>query len=281
MNILFKSWISSLKNLAPITFFSFLKNSAKRFAHASILTFKIFKWLLVADIAIFFLVGNKLIGLLGAGQDLSPTAMMIQFATSIIWFVLGTAMLLFAIKPEDSVSPLDYFKITSIRFIQLSFFAMVLFLILTASLFSLGITMIPQIPWILLAVAKTLELLVVFFWLASTFSFKEIFVSIEQAANFLLYNLPFILILILILWGLNFLIELAFINHKAIEIITQTAARNYATQNVTQQVIAKISIGEVLAFKYIKFFLDAMWICFLFTFFNQKQGEVYSTTLFK
>jgi|GEM_PF-5362808 len=281
MHILLKSWLDAFKIFSPKVFLGLIMTTGQRFWNALKNLFLHFKWLVVIDVIILSLVGNKLINILTSeGNQLSGFAIIVQFVTSIIWFVLGAAILLFAVMPLKEQNPLEFFKQMFLRYIQLSFFFMLLFLFSTSLLFSAGVTTLPQVPWILYSIVRHFEVLTILYWFNSSFTFKGIFGSVERAANFILYHLPLIAFSILLMWGFNSLMNLIFYKFSGIDNLVQLIANGTSTQELAATK-SNLTITPVLLFKYLKYLLETIWLCFVFSLFEMKKDDIYSSEYFE
>jgi hypothetical protein len=262
MYVLLHYWKRSLKIFYPSNIVLFSVLLFKRFFKALYVFLKYFWWFLVIDAAILFLFGNAITqaqeNVFVTGQPVNFNAIFIHLFVSVIWFILSVGFLLAIRRPYKNVGWL-YFRNGFFVYVKLALVFSLIFLLGVNLLVSFGITMFPSFHWSINLLIRLVEILTIFYWLDSTCFLKDIFLSLELALNFVLYNAPFFLILL----GVWFLLKLG------IEIMFSSFGINFA------QLVLQYNV-----LKYLVFLGNYFCITLVFSVYNIRRKDKYNRSFF-
>ena len=195
------TWTSCLRMFRLHRILMFLRESAQVCLQACTLLVKNLYWFIIVDTLLFVTLGDIILKALKIKVDSSHQVggliVLLLLVVNILSFIINTGFILFVKKHDDQQSNIIYLKESFLRYIQLSlFFSVILFASLLI-LLGLGVTKFPGMNylWFFIIPIKIIELLVVFFWLDSPGTFRDLFTSCERALNFFLYNIPFMILL--------------------------------------------------------------------------------------
>ncbi|MFA5074545.1 MAG: hypothetical protein WC436_00385 [Candidatus Babeliales bacterium] len=266
MQIIFYQWVRSLQILSPKNFGDFFRRFCNRFYYGTKNFLYYFRWFFIFY-SFFFLTFGDLILKNSSVKVISFNAgnvaiLLINLVLSIIWFFLSIGFLL-SIRRGDGFVDIYYFKSGFVRYLQLWFMLSLFIFFIIYFFLSFGITSYPNAHWSLGLFMKIFELIIVFCWLDSNYSFKDLFFTIEKSLNIILYNLAFLFIIFvfwtLFSWGI---LELE---------------KNIIAAGVFNFFV----ILKVLLIKYLGFFIDYAVIVALFTFYSMKKNEIYTHSFFE
>ena len=258
MLVILNEWLSSLNIFSSNNFSSFLLITFRNFYNGLIKFLRFFGWLFIVDIFLSIVFGDLLLKVsavvLDSVKSANIPALLMQLVFSIIWFMVTTSFLLSIISHHERVN-YRYYMVGFFRYVQLALIFSFIFLLLLNIIVSLGVTTFPGVPLAVGTLFRILELLIIFYWLDSKYSLREVFYSLEKALNLFLYNLPIILIFFGIWlganWGMSFF-------------IAKEGASLYLN----------------ILFKYVMFFFDYLVISLLFTFYSLKKNKSYAESVF-
>ena len=254
MQTILKAWRYSCSLIFPTTFYSILKQSLGIFYRASWQLISSFGWLIGIDALLFLTFGDLIAkatqAQASAGKMLGSGAVVIMLAQSIVWFLITSAFLLL-LRKDDRSDPKAYFKTYFFFYIQILLaFSLVAFVGLYLLILA-KITKIPDLPWILSTLIKTVQYCVFFYWLDAPRGLRSMIQGFERSINLVFYNAPFVAFLIVSLWGCDVGIK-ALVN----TVVTQAPAHllfcNTPTQ-LLQHVVPLRDLIKILAVRYLIF----------------------------
>ena len=293
---LFKHWSKSLQLFSSKNIGSFLIGFITNFFKAIGFLFRYFWWVILIDFFWFIYLGDLLLKIPQLLSDPTKTvngsAALLQLLTSILWFIISTALLLsirlrqgFAGQVRRGATGFGYayFKTGFFRYVQLALAFSLTFFILINFLVGFGITIFPKFHWSLIILIRFIEILIIFFWLDSSFRLKEILYSLEKALNLFLYNIPFFAILFslwwLFKWGLSFAVKLLGLTFDFSQILSGVS-KSQLMPVATSASFNFFSALKILGAKYMFFFGDYLIIALIFAFYALKKDESYTSSLF-
>ncbi|QQR48804.1 hypothetical protein IPF37_04555 [bacterium] len=210
--------------------------------------------------------------------------------SSLMWWLLGFSLadfmlhggfLLFVRQKSDDKITKNYLFSFMLRYIQYSLIFSLVMLMLVVFFASLGMTALPHVHWSVVMMVRSLELIMLFFWFDSPCMVKDFFKALEKGVNFVLYNLPFLLIFLILGLVSQFVLKLAVCG------LSVEYADIFAFLNGRLELVAPITVSDgqlaiwrVLLFKYLKFMLDFFWICFLWVVYDRKKMISYANSFF-
>lgn len=281
MRILLHHWIRSLYFFTPQSLKTTVIRSAWVYATAFSLLLKHFYWVLLAEVFIFATLVESFNKQVPATTDgaltITPGFMMASFVLGILGLVLNTALLLFIRKEEPFSPAIPYFKYYFFRYLQFSLFIFAVTLFGLCMLFGMGITKIPPLPAAVTYGIKMLEVLAVLFWLDSSFSIKNIFVSFEKAINLLLYNLPIFAALLFMLWGIEQTVQAIILGTNSTNLASITLSQRIEISNLVKE---GSSTTALVLFKYLRFIIEYFWIAIIFCVYRQRRDVNYAASFF-
>jgi len=284
------TWTSCLRMLKISRITAFLRDSTNVFWQATKLLVQHLYWFVIVDIILFTSLGDIIFKALKLKTDPShPVGGLVVFlllVINIVSFIITTGFILFIRKPDDTYldnkqSGLVYLKEYFLRYIQLSFFFSALLFLSLLILLGLSITKFPGLDYLGMFIipAKIFEFLVVFFWLDSKCNFRDILISCERACNFFVYNLPFIILLSLVGFGIDMGIKLIIFGYNPSNTLQVLLCMRLDNLGVlgTQT----ISTVQFVIFKYAKFITDLFFMTFVFVLYNRWKNRRYTESLFE
>ncbi len=270
MLVLFESWKQSLLLLHPKTLWVMLRSLKSHFFTTLLEIVHFLKWVFVVDGLIFLCFGQKLFIMLEQiAQKTQPmqkiplVVTMIGIMVSVITFLLhGAFLIVLRRQHSDLNKPLrEYFGEFFMRYVQLALFFSLIMVIFFSFIMSLGVTKIPTIPAWAPFLFGLVEMLILFYWLDSTFTFKEVFASLEKGLNLFFYNLP----LFLLILGLFFL------GTKV------TAHISHILAPMSYEGVGVVSSGlYAVGIRYGKMMLDFGGTTFLFVIYQRRKQVLYN-----
>jgi hypothetical protein len=284
--ILLENWWESLQIFHFNNFRNFFSTFIFNFFRATKIFLKYFYWLFLIDIALFFLYGifcNKFLGFSFASvKFISFYSLSALILLSFLAFTLN-AFYLLSIRLRYKKPSKHYFKINFIRYVQLTlFFSVIIFILFNLMVF-LGVSDFPRLHWSFRFVIRLLELLVFFYWLDSMLCLRCIFVSIEKAINFFIYNLPFFMFMIFGILFFNFSIKFSFG-------IIDSSLKLDSTLSTFKQIQVFLASAQnfniflylkLLLFKYMRFFSNHIILTFIFTYYSTRKNNIYVDSVFE
>lgn len=283
MLIILHHWRTSLQLLSITQLFTILKQSCKSFAQGIVLLLRHFYWLLALDLLFFVISTRTMLQSLaaqkpGTALSLSPGALHLLLLMQGTAFGLSGILLLFIKKPKDLPS-ISYLKTSFLRYLQ--FYLLLSALLLVGIIFvtGLGITKFPMLNQPLLATFKIIEIVTLFYWLNSKGFFKSLLRSFESAINVIFYNLPLFILLGLLFFGINTIIQYCALGTLQADQAAQiTTSRNNLLAILSNE---KFSFSYLLIAKYLKFILEYFGIAIMLSIFEKKKDIRYTKTLFE
>lgn len=280
-------WQQSLALFVPTRFCSLLLLTAKKYSRALMRFVLFFNILLVASLIARFFCPQEIFIVQELATSM-PEKLLER--SSLMWWLLGFSLadfmlhggfLLFIRQKSDDKTTKDYVFSFMLRYIQYSLiFSLVMFM-LVIFFASLGMTSLPHVHWSVVVMVRSLELIMLFFWFDSPCLIKDFFKAFEKGVNFVVYNLPFLLILLILGLVSQFVLKLAVCG------MSVEYADIFAFLNGRLELVAPVTAGHgvlatwrVLLFKYLKFMLDFFWICFLWVVYDRKKMISYANSFF-
>jgi hypothetical protein len=282
MRILLHHWIRSLHFFTPGSLKTTLLRSAWVYGAAMLLMITHFYWLLLTEGILFATVVGSFTKLTPPTDKtiMLPAGLIIaSFILSIIGLIANSALLLFIRKEEPFSPAISYFKYYFFRYLQFSMFIFGLTLLGLCILLSMGITKLPSFPALVTLTVRVLELLTAFYWLDSHFTLKDVFISLEKAINMLVYNLPIFVALLSGLWAIELAIGLIiFGSNPDGGLSSITLSQRIEITNLAK---TGMSTTAMVAFKYLRFIFEYLWISIIFCVYRQRRDVKYSTSFFE
>jgi len=286
MQIIFRFWRKSLEVLYPKNFKLFLSIFFKKFFKSTVLFLRFFGFLFIVDFALFVWLGDVILKtrqlFVTPEKSINTSAVLLHLTISIIWFMLSVGFLLSIRRPYKNIGWM-YFRNGFLKYVQLALVFSLIVLLLFNLISGFGITVFPTFHWSLNVLIRLIEVITIFYWLDSSYRFRDMFFSFERALNFVLYNFPFFLFLFLFWWLFKWavgfvLIKLGFsldFNMIFSSIATGTEAV------VLPDSYSFFSIIKSLGLKYLLFFWDYFVITFIFVFYTVKKKDKYTYGFFE
>jgi len=270
MLVLLESWKQSLLLLRPKSFLAMMRSVKSHFIRTIVDVAHFLKWVFVVDGLIFLLFGQKLFIMLEQianknqpMQAIPLVVTMVGIMVSIITFLLhGAFLILLRRQNSDLAKPVrEYFGEFFMRYVQLSLFFSLIMVLFFSFIMSLGVTKIPTIQVWAPFIFGLLQMLILFYWLDSAFSFKEVFAALEKGLNLFFYNLPLFLLIL----------ALFFLGTKLSAHISQMLP------SINHDGIGVVSSGlYAVGIRYGKMMLDFCWTAFLFVIYQRRKQVLYN-----
>ncbi|MBX9830712.1 hypothetical protein K2X40_02060 [Candidatus Babeliales bacterium] len=286
MLVILRYWQQALALCAPSRFFSLVQVTAKKYVQALVRFVLFFKILFVGLLVAWYFCPQEVFMI----QELvaqEPEKLLAQ--SSVVWwifvfsvaeFMIHAGFLLFIRRKGDELSTKEYVRSFMLRYVQCALMFSIIMLFVVAFFASLGVTTLPQIHWGLVVFVRTLELIIMFFWLDSPFTIKDFFIALEKGVNFVVYNVPFLAVVLILGFMSQFLLKIAvcgvpvayadifgFLSGR-LELVTPVVAGQ------------ELAAWRVLLFKYLKCALDFFWICFIWVVYDRRKTITYSKSFF-
>jgi hypothetical protein len=282
MRAIFSAWQQALLFFSPNNLFSFIKQSLAIFIKASIQVVVNYGWFFAIDAGIFLLFGDLIAQAANIqtapAHSYSLSFLLLMLAQSLVWFLATSAYLLF-VRKDDITAPKAYFNVFLFRYVQLLLIFSLAALMGVYILFSCGITKMPDLPWIIFALKKIFEYYIVFYWLNSSNRFVDFFSSIERAINLIFYNVPFFIIIIGLLWLVDF--SMGHIVGRLLHTANIHPIWQQSTL-LTLKANALLSTRfKVILIKYFATIVEYFWISLIFVFYDTKKRERYTNSMFE
>ncbi len=283
MYTIIKAWYYSVGLVNPFNLFPMLKNGITTYWRSSLEFITNFAWLVLLDALLFLSFGDLIVKatVLHAKTGAQPGGIVVflTLIQSMTCFVLSVIFLLL-IRKDSSFDTRIYIKAYFFRYIQLQFLFSIIFILGIYGLMLAGITKLPTIPWILLLVAKVLQVIIAFYWLDSSNRVIDLFSACERAVNLIFYNIPFITFLLGTAWLLDVMLSYVFsliveqdLSHVLFANTLMTdMLKNFATFSM---------LVKFITIKYSTFLFEYIWLSFLFVFYSKKRRERYASSLFE
>lgn len=286
MFIILQEWSRSLKIFSFKCIGSFLSVFILNFIRATKSFIQNFWWIFIVDAIFFIYFGDLYLALPKVVQDpeqvINSGVLFLHLINSILFFILTTAFLLSIRKPARAQNNL-YFKTGFLRYIQLQLIFFLVLLFGTSLILSSGIEILPNVHWSIKIIFSLIELLIVFYWLDSDFRLREILFSLEKALNLILYNIPFFILIFILLWGfkfgLSFILGCFGLEWTSTQILGKFQPEQFLNFHANSFTI--LHSLKFLAIKYISFFIDYFFIALIFAFYFMRKHEVYATSIFE
>ena len=284
--ILLQAWWESLQVFHPNNLKNFLNKFLFNYLRATKVFLKYFTWLFFIDAGLFFLSGRFCSGIFSFFRNpirnlsFCPALIYLLLATS--WFVLRAVYLL-SIRLGPNLASWHYFKINLIRYFKLNLLFSVIVIFFFNLIIFLGISNFPRIHSILILSVRTVELVTIFYWLDLRLKLSDIFISIEKAINFFVYNLPiFIFIILLALFltfSVNNIFSLFYSNFNLDA--TLSTWRQVQTLLESTKEFGAFLYFKILLIKYARFFSGYFILTLIFTFYSMRKNNFYTDSFFE
>lgn len=270
MFILLESWKQSLLLLHPKTLLEVLRNVKSHFPKTLFEVVYFLKWVFVLDAALFLLFGQKIFVIFEQAankaqpmQAMPLAVTLVGIIVSITTFLLhGAFLIVLRRAPSDKTKSIrDYFGEFFMRYVQLSLFFSLMMVVFFSLIMTLGVTKIPTIHAWIPFLFKFVEMFIIFYWLDSAFTFKDVFKAFEKGLNLFFYNLPFFLLLLGLFFLCNKTVDhvshlLPFMNHDGVGVVSS----------------GMYAVG----IRYGKMLLGFGWTAFLFGIYQRRKEVSYS-----
>lgn len=284
MVTIFRSWIDTLSFLSPRNIFALAKDAFTTLVKALWITVGHLYWLVIIDALWFLCFGTMVIKAFHVQKDTPLTlgggALVLILVSAVIWSVLSIILFLLLRKPAAVIDIKRYIAEFFLRYIQFSFFLMVIALLGVLVVLSIGITHFPGMHWSFKVGFKIFQLLAIFYWFDSAFRLKDIAGSIEKTINLIVYKLPLLIAFILILIGFDALVSFVFQN-----ILSSSGLQHmFFTDVHIEQLLAlpehKLCSVYALGLRYIKALLEFFLIALLYIFYVSQKDLVSAKSFF-
>lgn len=283
MLALFHSWLQSLEFLLPRNFLAFIKDSILILARALQHVISHFYLLVLFDCCWFMTFGTLIVkayqsshanpGSLGGG------GLALLLISSVVWSVLGILTLLWLRRPAIVEDAKRYTTELFLRYIQLGFFLSLVVFVAFLLLVSLGIRNFPGVHWSFKVLIKMCQIIMLFYWLDSSFSFKDVFRSIESCVNLSFYRLP----LFVFLFSLIVSVDMFFLKIFQ-SFLLPTAAHFFFTGIPFERFVAVpegiADVAGALGIRYVSFISEFFFIALLYRFYTSQKDLVTAASFF-
>ncbi|MFH1832368.1 MAG: hypothetical protein ABH827_06230 [bacterium] len=240
-----------------------------------------FWWLLLVEFSLFWAFGSTMINTMHEDAQVTNVAVFIlSLIMGTISLILSASLLLFMRKRAGQIQPLLYIKTYLVRYIQIVLFFSVASLAILSILTVFGITKLPSIHWPGLFAFHIVQLITLFAWLDSNFTFKKIFGSIEKSINIFIYNLPLFTIVIIGMWASHKLVT-SLIFGVPFADASSFAMLNNKTQSILEILDKQIPTINIILFKYISLIVEFFWISLIFIIYDRKKLIPYTDSFIK
>ena len=283
---MFRSWLHSLYPYSPYRIGGTIRQASYLFYRASTLLIQYFGGLIVFDAIWQSLFHDTLVSTLQtkpeAPLQLSLGLSFVMLIASVVWYVLNTSFFL-ALRRTTGPFQADYYSNGILRYTQLSLVFSFIFLVGILVFGSLGIIHYPVFSGLFVAFIRMIGIIIAFFWLDSSFQFKDLIKSTERGLNLFLYNLPFFLVTLGLYAALSYcflmiLQKLCGLPCDSLSIVLQG---NYFHQSLTSTPGTLAIILRTLLVKYSMFFINHFILCLLFILYMEKKTINYVDSLFE
>ncbi len=279
--VIFRSWLDSLTIFKPRAFLSLLRTSLSHFSYALKQTIMLFWWVLLFDVIINLLFHRYFLEIFQDTTKLidsvGPLAFFI-FVASASWLLITTAFTLFVRSRSDQLSPMDYFRMYFLRFIHLRLFFYLIHVVFLLFLAGLSIELMVQPASWLLFIVQFLSVLIMFFWLDSRFTGKDIIIAIERGANLLVYNMPFFALIMGLAMGVSWLLKI--IMMQWVDMSTQKSILEVALLFL-KALPTWASMMVMLIAKYVGTLAEFFMISVIYIHYKQKKDKIYADSIFE
>ncbi|MFH1461546.1 MAG: hypothetical protein ABIF12_01200 [bacterium] len=284
--IVLQGWLESLEVFHFKNFKNFLAKFLLNYYCSTKTFLKYFSFFFIIDFGLFFLSSINCTRILSffndPVQNFSYCALFFYSLMSLSWFILKATYLL-AIRLGHKKPSWHYFKINFIRYFKLVLlFSIVIIFFFNLMLFA-GVYNFPTLHWTFKLIIRSIELLTVFYWLDSRFNLKGIVVSIEKAVNFLFYNFPFFIFIVILGLFFNFFIKFGFELFNSTFKVDATLGTWRQIQLLLESVdrFEPFLYLKLLILKYLKFFVNHFILTFIFTFYSMRKNKSYADSFFE
>lgn len=270
MFVLLESWKQSFFLLHPKTLLVMMRSAKSHFVQTLVDVVHFLKWVFVLDAAVFLLFGQKIFAIFDQAANKAQPMQALPFIVTIVGIIVsittfllhGAFLVVLRRQHSDLNRPIrEYFGEYFMRYVQLALFFSLIMVVFFSLIMSLGITKIPTIQSWFPFLFRLIEMLMIFYWLDSKFTFKDVFGSLEKGLNLFFYNLPFFLLIL----------GLFFLGLHAIDRIA------HILPAINHEGAGMISSGlYAVGFRYGKMFLSFAWTAFLFVFYQRRNQVLYN-----
>jgi hypothetical protein len=285
MLAIINSWMESLRLLKISKLVLYVSTVKGCFFRAAKTLIKIFWWLFLLDLILFWFIGDSLITAtkldVSTPDKINPALLLPSILFGIIWFVINTSFLLLIRRTIVGDDVVSYLKVYFLKYAQLAIFFSFVLLMCINLLIGFGVVKFPNIHWIIISVLKFVELLTIFYWLNSEFYFRDIFKSLEKGVNILLYNLPIFTLILILMWLTDTLIKFAVMNNDSALNIVKNAVSKGVSANAMSDIKNNIHPVRFVIFKYARFINEFIWISFIYGIYNLKRSICYTKSFFE
>lgn len=247
---------------------------------------KYFSFFFIIDSGLFFLSSinypSMRIFFTDPIQNFSYSSLFFYSLMSLSWFILNAAYLL-SIRLGHKRPSWHYFKINFIRYFKLVLFFSVTIVFFFNLMMFLGVYNFPTLHWTFKLIIRIIELLTVFYWLDSSFNLKGVMISIEKAINFLFYNFPVFIFIVILGLFFNFFIKLGFEFFNS-SFKVDAILGTWKQVQLLLQSVDKFELFlylKLLILKYLKFFINYFVLTFIFTFYSMRKNKLYIDSFFE
>lgn len=273
VNVFNKDSVSYFFSKFILNYFGSVKNFTKYFG-----------WLFFLDTIVFLVASvhcKAFIDLYsGAVQNYSFCSIFFKMGLSFFWYLINGVYFL-CVRIGNKNINWHSFKIYLKRYIQITVLLILFVYLSHYFLILMGITAFPKLHWILKLIIKFLEIVTVFYWLDSEYKLKDIFLSIEKSINFLLYNLPFFILLICIGLSFNYLIKFIFLffapnMQQSVTLGTLAQIKHLL---LTFNKFDLVFYLKILAVKYLKFFANYIVLTIIYSYYFFRKNKNYTESV--
>lgn len=245
--------------------------------------------IMVRSFGVLFLVDIALLGIFGsffisffsshtlkAPGNVPGVLAIALFALEVNWFILNVIMILF-IRKKDGQPPIVYVKRTFMAVLKLLFWSYLVAFLVLSFMVTLGIFAVPTLHWSVIVFFAFIKYLVLFYWLSDASSFKHFCIAIEKTINCLFYNLPFVLMLLLAIWGFNWVICRSFLGGASGHTLMCFFEK---ADSIIKTYGKTLTVATFIMLRYVGFLIKHLWISLIFIFFDQKKDIIYADSYF-
>lgn len=282
ISAILKHWKMSLSLLKPQTFGSLIIESVKKFSYAFKQTVSIFWWLFIADLVLRTSFNSYANNLISRGSETvanyTTSLLVFSFFTEVSMIVIRASYLLFVRDRTDNLSASHYIAFFILRLMQIRLVFLFIWLLMGVILSHINLEpiMVPLL-WVLM-ITKILGLLIIFYWLDSQGSLKDILISLERGANLFIYRLPFFALIIIGMIALSWGIQIIILQPWNISNAADLTAK--VQQLLKTQPIWLMSIVQLML-HYALVTIQCIIVSFLYCFYKTYRDENYATSLFE
>ncbi|MBU4269902.1 hypothetical protein L6269_00270 [Candidatus Dependentiae bacterium] len=281
---LFECWKNSLSVFNKENIFYFFNKFFLNYLSSTKTFLKYFSCVVILDFLIFIIAGKYcndfVLSFSLPLKNVSYCAAFFYIVLFSFWYLLNSLYFISVLLKNKKFN-WHIFNIYFKKYFQIVFVTTALVQIILFMLSVFGVTSFPNIHWFIKLIIRFLEIVTLFYWLESNFKKRDIFLSIENATNFWLYNFPFFIITIILGLTLNFahkyIFDLFFVDFNIDRTLgTWALMKNLLTSFNRFDFYLYL---QIFLIKISRFFINYVVLTFIYTFYFFRKNKNYSDSV--